>query len=207
MLHFLEEITSFLEKMDRIRDKILFAFIEPYWPRKILPNHLTFVRIAIGVCLFILLFLLKNDHIAIVLLLFLIGALTDLLDGSVARSLKKETTFGALLDPMADRILIIPIAVYSLMNAHPMLLFLLILLEVINALVSIVAQSKNIFIAPNIFGKIKMFLQSIVFLAILAFWPAIPSFFAYLLWLSLVLIAISIYLKIKVILTNGNFQY
>ena len=56
MNNFLSETKSFLEKIDKLRDRVLFIFIKPYWPRQILPNHLTIIRILIGIYLFILLF-------------------------------------------------------------------------------------------------------------------------------------------------------
>ncbi len=203
MKSFLYNLKLFLEKMDNLRDKALFILIKPYWPRKILPNHLTIIRIIIGILLFILLFYYKNTNGILIILLFCIGALTDLLDGSVARAFKEETKVGAMLDPIADRILIIPIAIYSLFNLHRWLFLFLILLEIINVLISTYAYGKNIFIQSNIFGKIKMVLQSIVFAAILLFWPETPYIlFIYILWLSIVFIIISIFFKILEIKKN-----
>ena len=53
---FLAELKLFFERLDIIRDRVLFVLIKPYWPRAITPNHLTFIRIAIGFLLFVLLF-------------------------------------------------------------------------------------------------------------------------------------------------------
>lgn len=187
---------SFFEKMDTLRDKVLFIFIKPYWPKHISPNQLTVFRIIIGIFLFVMLFFYKNDSKILIISLFCVGAITDLLDGSVARGLHKETSVGALLDPAADRILIIPIAVYSLFPDHQWLLLWLIILEIINALASIYGYGKNVFVSSNIFGKIKMVLQSVVFGAILIFWPKSPNmFFIYILWFSVIFLIISIYLK------------
>jgi len=197
MREFLEQLKISLEKIDGLRDKYLSFFILPCWPRIILPNHLTISRIIIGVFLSITLFYYNNNDKAIIISLFLIGALTDLLDGSVARALKKETKLGAILDPIADRILIIPIAFYSLFSSYRWLLLFLIILEIANGFVSMNANSKNIFLGPNIFGKTKMVLQSVVFAAILIFWPKTPHpFFITILWLSTVSLGISIFFKI-----------
>lgn len=186
----------FFEKLDGFRDRILFNFINKYWPREILPNHLTIVRIIIGIFLFVMLFYYQNNNGLVILSLFCLGALTDLLDGSVARVLNKKTKFGAIIDSAADRFLIIPIAVYSLFEQHGWLLFLIVISEIINALISLWAQLKGIFIESNIFGKVKMFLHSVVFAAIILFWPKPPHlFFIYLLWLSLILMTASIFLK------------
>ena len=194
---FLSKLKEFFEKIDQQRDKLLFIFIKPYWPRHITPNQITIVRIVIAISLFILLFFYKNDNKLLIISLFCLGAFSDLLDGSVARGINKVTKIGAMLDPAADRILIVPIAVYSLFFNHKWLLLFLIILEIINALVSIWAHGKNIFITSNIFGKIKMFLQSLVFVFILVYFPKEPNiFFINIIWISTIFLAISIYLKI-----------
>lgn len=192
----------FLEKLDKIRDEVLFIFIKPYWPRAITPNFLTATRIAIGLVLFVLLFYYKNNNGAIILSLFFIGAFTDLLDGSVARGLNMETKVGETFDPIADRILIIPIAFYSLFGSHKWLFLLLVFLEIINGLMSLYAQSKTVAIKSNIYGKTKMVLQSIVFMGILIIWPKNPGIFLIsALWLSMVLMLMSIILKFTEIKT------
>src|SRR3989339_688575 len=58
---FLNDLKIFLEKLDTYRDKVLFVFIKPFWPRKISPNQLTYVRIAVSIVLFVLLFLLVAE--------------------------------------------------------------------------------------------------------------------------------------------------
>mgnify|MGYP001566719931 CR=1 FL=1 len=125
--------------------------------------------------------------------LFFFGALTDLLDGSVARGKNMITELGAILDPVADRIMIIPIAVYSLFGPHKWLLLVLLLIEVANALVSIYYTTKKVYLESNIFGKTKMVLQSIVFVVILIVWPKPPSqFFISFLWASIIFTFLSI---------------
>jgi len=193
----IHHVKTFLETLDNIRDRALFLVIIPYWPRKITPNHLTIARIAIGIFLFFLLFYLKNNSQALVVSLFFVGAITDLFDGSVARAFNKATNLGAMMDAIADRILIIPIAIYSLFNPHRWLFLFIILLEVTNTLIAAYAQGKNIFVESNIFGKIKMVLQSVVFGAILIFWPESPNmFFIYILWVSVVFLVASIVFKL-----------
>jgi len=159
-----EDFKGFLEKLDHYRDELLFLFIKPYWPKNFTPNKITWIRVGIGVVLFILLFFLGAEDKILVLSLFTIGVITDMLDGSVARGKDMVTEFGAMLDSTADRILIIPIAVYSLFSLHRWLLLILILIEVLNAFVSIFYKSKEIYLESNIFGKTKMVLQSVLLL-------------------------------------------
>lgn len=197
MKNFLGGLKYFLEKLDHYRDEVLFVFIKPYWPRKITPNIITTVRIIIGVALFVLLFFFKIEDKILIVSLFFFGALTDLLDGSVARGKNMVTEFGAMLDPVADRIMIIPMAVYSLFGDHKWLLLVLLLIEAANALVSIYYITKKVYTESNIFGKTKMVMQSLVFVAILVVWPnPPPMFFIALLWLSVGLTLLSIFSKI-----------
>ncbi len=150
---FFKSLKAFLEKMDGFRDKALFVFIKPYWPRKITPNHITIVRIFIGIILFISLFYYGNNNGWLIIPLFFVGIITDLLDGSVARALRQETKLGAMLDSAADRILIIPIAVYSLFNSHKLLFVAIIVIEIINMIISLIASAKNIFTESNILER------------------------------------------------------
>ncbi|MEK7540910.1 MAG: CDP-alcohol phosphatidyltransferase family protein [Patescibacteria group bacterium] len=197
MNKFIGDLKLFLEKLDHYRDEILFVFIKPYWPNKITPNAITTARIIIGVLLFALLFFFKIEDKILIISLFLFGALTDILDGSVARGKNMVTELGTMLDPVADRIIIITIAVYSLFEHHRWLLLVLLLTEVVNTFVSIYYTTKKVYIESNIFGKTKMVMQSLVFVAILIVWPNLPSqFFIALLWLSVVFTILSIFLKI-----------
>lgn len=78
-----------------------------------LPNRLTVTRIGLT-GFFVMAMLLPKDGIVmshfpygktLALAIFLIAALTDWWDGSLARRSQQETNFGALLDPVADKIL------------------------------------------------------------------------------------------------------
>lgn len=202
MLKTINSIGKFLEKIDRKRDLILFVFIRKYWPRRIIPNHLTYIRLIIGVLLFVLLFYYGIENKLLIIFLFVIGILTDLFDGSVARCLAMETKFGAIIDPAADRMIILPIAIYSLIYNYHWLLLTILVLEIINGLASAYALSKNIESPPNIFAKTKMVLQSIVFGLILIIWPNNPGLLIInILWISVALHILSVFLKI----INFNF--
>lgn len=203
MKNFLNILKSFLEKLDSYRDNLLFLFIKPHWPRIITPNHITYLRILIGIVLFVLLFFLGTEDRLLIFSLFLIGVLTDFIDGPVARGTNRVTEFGAMLDSTADRIIILPIAVYSLFGMHRWLLLFLLLAEIFNAITSIYYKSKEIYLESNIFGKTKMVIQSIVFFAILVMWPEQPSqIFIYMLWLTIPLTLLSGLSKIAELFPN-----
>lgn len=64
------------------------------------PNHYTLISILFAITSFY--FLIKTNLI-LALFFFIFSALLDLIDGSVARALQKETKKGAYLDTISDR--------------------------------------------------------------------------------------------------------
>ena len=72
------------------------------WPRII--NGLTISRILLGLPIIIS---LKNYNNEVFIFLILIAGLTDYLDGYFARKYDHKSAFGAKLDPLADKILLI----------------------------------------------------------------------------------------------------
>jgi len=207
MNSFLEDLKFFLEKIDHYRDRVLFLFIKPLWPRFITPNRITYFRIILGTVLFILLFFLDIKDKLIIISLFSIGAISDLFDGSVARGLKEETEFGAILDPIADRILILPIAVYSLYYSEKWLLLVLLLTEIISGGISLFYREKTKDAKSNIFGKTRMVMLSFVFVAILVFWPTPPSlFFIDVIWVSLIFSYLSIFVRVIDLVKKGYIK-
>ncbi len=76
-----------------------------------LPNLLTWTRIVL-VPVFVVLFYLPDHWLApgarnvVAAYLFLFGAITDWLDGWLARTLNQTSAFGAFLDPVADKLMV-----------------------------------------------------------------------------------------------------
>src|SRR4051812_8749548 len=84
-----------------------------------IPNILTLIRLVAGVVMFILLagavggipFLNVTSEMLYALqrwgvYIFIVAAFTDLFDGVLARKLHAESRWGAILDPIADKILV-----------------------------------------------------------------------------------------------------
>ena len=69
-----------------------------------LPNFLTLLRI-VAIPIF-LVFLAQHDYAA-AFILFLAAGVTDTIDGAVARLTDSRTELGAILDPMADKLLLV----------------------------------------------------------------------------------------------------
>jgi CDP-diacylglycerol--glycerol-3-phosphate 3-phosphatidyltransferase len=72
-----------------------------------LPNALTVGRIAITPLIAVLPFAPATTPRLIAFVLFLVAAVSDYADGVLARSRKQETTLGKLLDPLADKLLLV----------------------------------------------------------------------------------------------------
>lgn len=68
-----------------------------------LPNKLTIGRI-IAIPIFIVVFLMGYRYAAAVI--FILAAFTDMLDGKIARKYNLVTNFGKLMDPLADKLLV-----------------------------------------------------------------------------------------------------
>ena len=125
-----------------------------------LPNYLTLIRIATIPFFLVLLF---SRFYALALLVFLIGGITDALDGPVARLTNQQTRLGTYLDPLADKLLIISsLVVLSLIGAIPAWLTILVLSrDMIITLgygaIYFLAQER-MEIQPSSMGKINTFL-------------------------------------------------
>ena len=77
-----------------------------------LPNQITISRLIIAIAIFVLLSTVKLIPISfsaimdISLVLFILAAITDFLDGYIARKYDLQTVFGRIADPFADKITI-----------------------------------------------------------------------------------------------------
>jgi len=125
-----------------------------------LPNLLTLLRIFfVPVLVTALVGEARREMLA--LAIFLAAALTDLLDGYLARRWKQITTVGTLLDPIADKLLI-SAALISLVQVHAISGWMAILIIgrefAISGLRSI-AAAEGYTIAANEIGKTKMVFQ------------------------------------------------
>jgi len=127
-----------------------------------IPNLLTVLRIF---CIpVIVLFLTSPRPLASFLaaLVFGIASFTDLLDGYLARQQKAETAIGKLLDPMADKLLILSgmIMLIPLDRIPAWMVVLIIGREVAITGLRGIASAEGEVIAASRLGKAKMILQS-----------------------------------------------
>jgi CDP-diacylglycerol--glycerol-3-phosphate 3-phosphatidyltransferase len=144
-----------------------------------LPNLLTLFRIFL-VPLLVAALVQQNLSVFFALSVFLAAALTDLLDGYLARRWKQVTTVGTLLDPVADKLLI-SAALISLVEIRLLpgwLVILIISREFAVSGLRSIAAAEGYTVKAGELGKWKMILQvvgvSLVMLSIR--WPSLrPS--------------------------------
>ena len=138
-----------------------------------IPNYLTLFRIAL-IPVFVLVFYLPFawSHFATALI-FGLAALTDWLDGYLARRLRQTSRFGAFLDPVADK-LMVAVALVLLVQANPTMLLAIPALVIIGREIAISALrewmaeiGERAHVAVSYIGKIKTTVQMIAILLLL----------------------------------------
>ena len=126
-----------------------------------LPNSLTLLRIFLVPFLVVVLLTKYSNFLG--LGIFLVAAITDFLDGYFARRMKKVTRLGALLDPIADKLLMSAafISLVELGVARAWMVVIIIGREfAVSGLRSIAAQ-QGVTISASPLGKSKMVSQVI----------------------------------------------
>jgi CDP-diacylglycerol--glycerol-3-phosphate 3-phosphatidyltransferase len=126
-----------------------------------LPNALTVARIlAVPVIVVALLDETPNGD-ALAAAVFALAALTDGLDGYIARSRDAVTTFGKLMDPLADKLLIIAalVSLVSLGRLAAWVAMVIIARELAVTGLRAVAAEQGVVISASWLGKLKTILQ------------------------------------------------
>lgn len=141
--------------LDNLIDKYLLKFI----PSNITPNQVTLVRFILVPIVYLL---LASNQIGLAILVFIIAASTDFIDGAMARKRDQVTDLGKVIDPIADKLLILSVLIYIGFGYLIIkIFFVFIILEIIAVLFgAIFSFAIGRPTGANSFGKIKMVLQS-----------------------------------------------
>ncbi len=143
-----------------------------------LPNKITIGRMFIAP-IFLAIYLAGIEHkFLISAIIFALGAITDALDGRIARRNHIVTNFGKLLDPIADKMLVTAGLLAFMKDGLCSIWFVMIILTRDFAITSLrmIAAAQNVVIPANIGGKIKTVVQMVSFVVVMMLCEISESF-------------------------------
>ena len=134
-----------------------------------LPNKLTLLRIILIPVFMVVLYWGFPGATWVALAIFIIASLTDMLDGKIARRDNLITNFGKLMDPLADKILVVSalICMVRLDLASTVCVLLIMVREFAITSIRLLAVEQGRVIAANNWGKLKTVSQMVAIIAIL----------------------------------------
>jgi CDP-diacylglycerol--glycerol-3-phosphate 3-phosphatidyltransferase len=126
-------------------------------PNWVHPNHITVLRMVLTP--FVIGCIVLEQY-AIAVPLFLATALTDAVDGAMARLRHQITEWGTIMDPVADKLLIgSAVVVIVFQKVNPLLGALLLFVELVVLIGGAIRLRKGIVRPANYWGKAKMVLE------------------------------------------------
>lgn len=154
-------------------------------PRRQIPNLLTVARLVLSAIFFLSLCFYRYEgpagspqtlELSLAIALFIVAAVTDIFDGLLARRWKVESRFGRIMDPFCDKILVMgaliflagprfavpdsPAAVVS--GVYPWMVVVILARELLVTAIRAELESMGVKFGANVWGKLKMVLQSVV---------------------------------------------
>ncbi len=176
-----------------------------------IPNILAFIRLLLAPLMFLLLVnrdlpLFNHVHSSwldfAAAFIFVVASVTDFFDGYIAREFNQITTLGAILDPLADKMLTLAafLGLMLLERASPWAIFLILTRELFITGLRVNAVAKGIDISASWMGKVKTVAQMIAIGFLLMQW----QFGTILLWIAVFLTLYSGYEYIREFINKGN---
>ncbi|MFT4637673.1 MAG: CDP-diacylglycerol--glycerol-3-phosphate 3-phosphatidyltransferase [Verrucomicrobiales bacterium] len=139
-----------------------------------LPNQLTVARLFLTLVFVAVLSLEIPYKHTIALILFIIAAITDYLDGKIARERNLITNFGKLMDPLADKVLVSAAFVMLCADGYfpSWILVIILTREFLVTGLRLVASSQGVVLAADALGKWKTITQMLTAIYLLLFLAA-----------------------------------
>jgi len=146
-----------------------------------LPNKLTVLRILLIPLVLIFLLPVQQGRLLIPVpiesgrvaaaVIFVLAALTDMLDGAIARKRNCVTTFGKFLDPIADKLLVVSslIALVQIGEISAWAVIIIIAREFVVTGIRIIAANDGVVIAASFPAKAKTFTQMVAIVVIMLY--------------------------------------
>ena len=130
-----------------------------------LPTKITLSRIFAVPVIMVLFYLRFPFHYVVAAVVFVLAALTDMIDGRLARKRNEVTSLGKLLDPIADKLLACSLLVMIAANGDEMMFFnppvgviftaFIVGREILIGAFRTIAARKGVILAADKFGKLK----------------------------------------------------
>ena len=144
-------------------------------------------------------YFISIDNLRWTIIIILFAVLTDFLDGILARSAGEVTDIGKMLDPVADKIVIISVILYLILDTERQFpLWFLILYLVRDIVISLnsiyILNHKSVVLSSNLIGKWSIGITALsVFMYVLKF----EVYGLYLIYAATILLIISWYQYIR----------
>jgi CDP-diacylglycerol--glycerol-3-phosphate 3-phosphatidyltransferase len=156
------------------------------------PNVLTILRILLVPVIVVALLDKTPNGDLLAALVFAFASVTDWVDGWLARSRDSITTFGKLMDPIADKLLVVA-ALVSLVSLHRLdawVAMVIIARELAVTMSRMAATGQGVVISANRWGKIKTTVQVATIFLLIAVNDS-PAWLDALVYLTVVVTVIS----------------
>lgn len=165
-----------LQVLERFLSAVRALVVRPValsLPAWVTPNALSVSRLVLAGVVGVL---LVNKQPASALVLYVLAAATDALDGELARARTKETVFGSRLDPAVDKLLQ-GVVFLAFFEAAPRLITLVLAGDVVlflaASLLAVHPAMRNADVSASAFGKWKLLCQALASLVL--FWNAMVA--------------------------------
>jgi CDP-diacylglycerol--glycerol-3-phosphate 3-phosphatidyltransferase len=174
------------------------------WKKRLknVPNILAFIRVLMAFLMY--LFLINRDIFSIhpswldyfAALIFVLASITDFFDGYIARNFDATSKLGEILDPLADKMLILGafLGLLYLHRANAWAIYLILVREFFITALRIAMVQENLSVKASFAGKVKTVSQMFAIGFLLMNWPFANA----LLWLAVILTIYSGFEYIKV---------
>ncbi len=158
-------------------------------------NLITILRVVLVP---VIVWALMSEQMMLAFLVFVIAGISDAIDGAIARYLDQQTEFGTILDPIADKIMLVSVFILlSYLEYIPLWLTILIVsrdLLIVLGIMLAYTLNKPVTIKPLWISKANTLVQIVLAafaLGILAFDLEYPNIKTLLIWLTALLTALS----------------
>lgn len=125
-----------------------------------IPNLITVLRVAAAP---VLVLLLNYQSYELALLLFIVAGISDALDGFIAKRFNFESKFGAILDPVADKVLLVSCFVMLTLLGHlPFWLLVIVAFRdilIVGGYLVLTMLKGSVKLSPSVLSKLNTLFQ------------------------------------------------